>query len=66
MQYQIFIFKGKIPKLRSVKLDGLVKSQLFILVVIPAKAGIQSFQKIMDSGFRRSDELSYFLRPHQT
>jgi len=41
--------------------DSLVKSQLFLLVVIPAKAGIQIIQKIMDSGFRRSDEFSDFL-----
>ena len=31
-------------------------------VVIPEKAGIQSFQNVLDSGFRRSDELCDFLR----
>ena len=34
----------------------------FIRDVIPAEAGIQSFQQVPDSGFRRSDD---FLRRHQ-
>jgi len=41
--------------------DTLVKSQEFPLGVIPAEAGIQSFQWVLDSGFRRSDELWDFL-----
>jgi hypothetical protein len=45
--------------------DELVKSQEFPFGVIPAKAGIQSFHKVLDSGFRRSDELSDFLRVYQ-
>ena len=28
--------------------------------VIPAKAGIQSFQRILDPGFRRGDEICWF------
>ncbi len=36
------------------------------IFVIPAKAGIQSFRRVMDSGFRRSDELFDFLRDHHT
>jgi len=45
--------------------DKLVKSQKISFFVIPAKAGIQSFQKLMpdlDPGFRRGDD---FLRVHQ-
>jgi hypothetical protein len=44
--------------------DSLVKSRKWPLFVIPAKAGIQCFQMLMDSGFRRSDGLSDFLRIH--
>ncbi len=36
-----------------------------ILNVIPAKAGIQSFQAVMDSRFRGSDTIFVFLRIHQ-
>ena len=44
--------------------DGIVKSWKINFHVIPAKAGIQSFQMVtdcLDSGFRRSDDL---LRVH--
>jgi len=47
------------------KIDDLVKSLKIRLSVIPAKAGIQSFQigmNSLDSGFHRSDD---FLRSHQ-
>jgi hypothetical protein len=47
------------------KIDELVKSPKDLLSVIPAKAGIQSFQgiiKSLGSGFHRSDD---FLRDHQ-
>jgi hypothetical protein len=46
-------------------IDAFVKSQKIRLAVIPAKAGIQSFQVIISSlgsGFHRSDD---FLRDHQ-
>ena len=33
--------------------------------VIPAKAGIQLFQDVLDPGFRRGDALRDFLRNHQ-
>jgi len=42
--------------------DGFVKSRKTSFFVIPAEAGIQSFQMVtddLDSGFHRSDE---FLR----
>jgi hypothetical protein len=45
--------------------DGLVKSLKIPFSIIPAKAGIQSFQAVvehMDSDFHRSDD---FLRIHQ-
>ena len=45
--------------------DNLVKSRKVPFSVIPAKAGIQSFQEIMtdlDPGFRRGDD---FLRDCQ-
>jgi hypothetical protein len=47
------------------KFDELVKSRKIPFSVIPAKAGIQSFQvatEHLDSGFHRSDD---FLRVHQ-
>jgi hypothetical protein len=33
--------------------------------VIPAKAGIQLFQDVLDPGFRRGDASRDFLRDHQ-
>ena len=45
--------------------DDFVKSLKMRFFVIPAKAGIQSFQIVinsLDSGFHRSDD---FLRDHQ-
>jgi len=37
------------------KFDELVKSLHYLIFVIPAKAGIQQFQAVMDSRFRGSD-----------
>jgi hypothetical protein len=53
------------PPLENFKIYGLVKSHKIPLSVIPAKAGIQSFQGVvdhLDSGFYRSDN---FLRMYQ-
>jgi len=50
---------------QEVKNDGLVKSRIFSIFVIPAKAGIQLFQVVLDSCFRRRDVFSDFLRFHQ-
>jgi hypothetical protein len=47
------------------KLDELVKSQNPGFSVIPAKAGIQLFQGVLDPGFRRGDDQKDFLRIHQ-
>jgi hypothetical protein len=45
--------------------DGFVKSRNSIEFVIPAKAGIQLFQDVLDPGFRRGDAPRDFLRDHQ-
>jgi hypothetical protein len=45
--------------------DDLVKSQKAAFSVIPAKAGIQLFQVVLDPGFRRGDDPRDFLRDHQ-
>ena len=36
-------------------LDDLVKSRKSLLFVIPAKAGIQEYQQVLDPGFRRGE-----------
>ena len=46
-------------------IDELVKSRNSIEFVIPAKAGIQLFQDVLDPGFRRGDASRDFLRDHQ-
>jgi len=49
----------------AINIDDLVKSLKMLFSVIPAKAGIQSFQIVinfLDSGFHRSDN---FLRVNQ-
>jgi hypothetical protein len=45
--------------------DELVKSRSFPLSVIPAEAGIHSFQAVLDPGVRRGDDMKDFLRVHQ-
>jgi hypothetical protein len=42
-------------------LDGFVKSRKAPFDVIPAKAGIQYFQPLLDPGFRRGDGFDGFL-----
>jgi hypothetical protein len=44
--------------------DNLVKSWKAPFSVIPAEAGIQVFQYVLDPGFRRGDASSDFLRVH--
>ena len=53
-------------KMAIVNLDELVKSPFGLLFVIPAKAGIQLIQIVLDSCLRRSDGFSDFLRDHQS
>jgi len=50
---------------RTPNIDGLVKSLKSSFSVIPAKAGIQCFQILLDACLRRHDEVSDFLRDHQ-
>jgi hypothetical protein len=45
--------------------DELVKSRNSKEFVIPAEAGIQLFQEVLDPGFRRGDASGDFLRDHQ-
>jgi hypothetical protein len=49
----------------DIKFDGLVKSRKMTSPVIPAKAGIQEKQALLDPGFRRGDGFDDFLRTHQ-
>jgi hypothetical protein len=46
-------------------IDELIKSQEMSLPVIPAKAGIQGKQELLDPGFRRGDGFYDFLRDRQ-
>ena len=41
---------------KSQNWDGVAKSRNSIEFVIPAKAGIQLFQDVLDPGFRRGDD----------
>jgi len=52
-------------KCQVVKVDGLVRSQKTSSSVIPAEAGIQEYQEVLDPGFRRGDGFDDFLRSHQ-
>jgi hypothetical protein len=45
--------------------DDFVKSRNSVGFVIPAKAGIQLFQGVLDPGFRRGDASKDFLRDYQ-
>ena len=47
------------------KNDELVKSQKTPFSVIPAEAGIQEYQELLDPGFRRGDGVEDFLRNQQ-
>jgi hypothetical protein len=54
-----------LTKLEWSKLGELVRSPKTLFSVIPAKAGIQSLQGLLDSRLRGSDGLGDFLRAHQ-
>jgi hypothetical protein len=47
------------------KVDEFVRSRKPPCFVIPAEAGIQSLQGLLDSRLRGSDDLGDFLRDHQ-
>jgi len=51
--------------LYRIKSDELAKNPNPIKFVIPAKAGIQLFQDVLDPGFRRGDAPRDFLRSQQ-
>jgi len=61
-QILISFWKALLQVLRG---DELVESQKTPLFVIPAKAGIQVFQGLLDPGFRRGDGFGDFLPAHQ-
>jgi len=46
-------------------IDAFLKSRKMPFSVIPAKAGIQEKQALLDPGFRRGDGFDDFLRTHQ-
>jgi hypothetical protein len=46
----------RIERFCLLKIDETVKSRNPSLPVMPAEAGIQCFQQVMDPGFRRDDE----------
>jgi len=48
-----------------IKNDAFVKSPQTLFFVIPAKAGIQEYQGLLDPGFRRGDDFTDFLQVHQ-
>jgi hypothetical protein len=50
---------------RMMKFDAFAKTPKTPFSVIPAQAGIQSFQGLLDSRLRGSDDLGAFLREHQ-
>jgi len=52
-------------KLTKNKIDDLAKSRKTPIFVIPAKAGIQGIQPLVDSRFRGSDGLGDFLHGRQ-
>jgi hypothetical protein len=50
-------FTGVTTFYEIIFLDGFAKSQKIDFSVIPAKAGIQYFRYVLDSGIRRSDRV---------
>jgi len=48
-----------------INVDAFVKSPKIPFSVIPAEAGIQEYQGLLDPGFRRGDGSEDFLRSHQ-
>jgi len=60
---RVFLFKKGVL---TQQLDGLAKSRKRTFRVIPAKAGIQAQQAVLDPGVRRGDGVVDFLSRHQT
>jgi len=59
------VFTGVTTFYEPIKFDGPVRSPKSPFSVIPAKAGIQEKQALLDPGFRRGDGIDDFLRDHQ-
>jgi hypothetical protein len=57
--------EGTLYEICPGKFDDLVKSRQSPFSVIPAKAGIQEKQGLLDPGFRRGDGFDDFLRTHE-
>jgi len=58
-------FVRRLPPYDLMKIDEFVRSRKTLFLVIPAQAGIQSFQGLLNSRLRGSDDLKDFLRIHQ-
>ena len=56
------IIEDKNSEKIHLKIDGFIKSLTASFDVIPAKAGIQCFQIVLDACLRRHDGISDFLR----
>ncbi len=61
----LFLSTVMVIIVRVLKYDKLVKTQIIRRSVIPAQAGIQLFQYVLDSRLRGNDEAEDFLRVHQ-
>ena len=58
-------FRGSRFSVQGLNIDAHVKSQKAPVIVIPANAGIQENQLLMDSRVRGSEGLGDFLRDYQ-
>jgi hypothetical protein len=56
---------GMQQKMFQINYGGLAKSRKMPFPVIPAEAGIQENQELLDPGFRRGDGVEDFLQSHQ-
>jgi hypothetical protein len=61
----IFAARCRFTKKPTTTIDELVKNRNSAKFVIPAKAGIQLFQDVLDPGVRRGDGFGDFLRSRQ-
>jgi len=57
--------QARVSTVLSANFDKLVKNQKAPALVIPANAGIQGNQPLLDSRVRGSDNFGDFLRVHQ-
>jgi hypothetical protein len=59
-------FSDNDPKVEpDTKIDGLIKSLYSYFGVMPAKAGVQCFQLLLDTRLRGHDSVLDFLQIHQ-